>query len=84
MINLFRILFALKFRPQSCTDMREKFWILSLDAFLNILFSKLVCAEVSKKTDVSGQVFHQTVNAQNSMLSKEIHDQGKTIECLLL
>ena len=40
-------------------------------------FSKLVCAEVSKITGASKQVFHQTVNAQNSMLTKEIHDQGK-------
>ena len=39
-------------------------------------FSKLVCAEVSKITGASKQVFHQTVNA-NSMLTKEIHDQGK-------
>ena len=40
-------------------------------------FSKLVYAEVSKITGASKQVFHQTVNAQNSMLTKEIHDQGK-------
>ena len=43
---------------------------------LNIIFSKLICAEVSKMTGASKQVFHQTVNA-NSMLTKEIHDQGK-------
>ena len=40
-------------------------------------FSKLVCAEVSKITGASKRVFHQTINAQNSMLTKEIHDQGK-------
>ena len=45
----------------------------------NFLFSKLVCAEISKKMGASKRVFHQTVNAQNSMLSKEIHDQGKII-----
>ena len=39
-------------------------------------FSKLVCAEVSKITGASKRAFHQTVNA-NSMLTKEIHDQGK-------
>ena len=43
----------------------------------NYSFSKLVCAEVSKTTGASKRVFHQTVNAQNSMLTKEIHDQGK-------
>ena len=40
-------------------------------------FSKMVCAEVSKTTGASKRVFHQTVNAHNSMLTKEIHDQGK-------
>ena len=40
-------------------------------------FSKMVCAEVSKTTGASKRAFHQTVNAQNSMLTKEIHDQGK-------
>ena len=44
---------------------------------INFIFSKLVCAEVSKITGVSESVFHQTVNAQNSMLTKEIHDQGE-------
>ena len=44
---------------------------------VNILFSKFICAEVSKMTGASKQVFHQTVNAQNSMLTREIHDQGK-------
>ena len=39
--------------------------------------SKLVCAQVSKRTDDSNTVYHQTVNAQNSMITKEIHDQGK-------
>ena len=37
----------------------------------------MVCAEVSQMTGASNRVFHQTLNAQNSMLSKEIHDQGK-------
>ena len=46
---------------------------------ISILFSKLVCAEVSKITGASKRVFHQTVNAQNSILTKEIHDQGKII-----
>ena len=45
--------------------------------FYLIFFSKLVCAEVSKTIGTSKRVFHQTVNAQNSMLTKEIHDQGK-------
>ena len=49
------------------------------DGLLIILFSKLVCAEVSKITGATKRVFHQTVNAQNSMLTKEIHDQGKII-----
>ena len=34
-------------------------------------------AEESKTTRASKRVFHQTVHAQNSMLTKEIHDQGK-------
>ena len=46
------------------------------DGLLIMLFSKLVCAEVSKITGATKRVFHQTVNAQNSMLTKEIHDQG--------
>ena len=41
-----------------------------------LFLSKLVYAEVSKTTSASKKVFHQTVHAQNSMLSKEIHDQG--------
>ena len=44
---------------------------------LNILLSKLICAEVSKTAGSPERVFHQTVNAQNSMLTMEIHDQGK-------
>ena len=48
-----------------------------LKMFQSIFFSKLVCAEVSKTSGTSERVFHQTVNAQNSMLTKEIHDQGK-------
>ena len=47
------------------------------NAQLNIYFSKLICAEISQMTGASNRVFHQTVNSQNSMLSKEIHDQGK-------
>ena len=46
---------------------------------LNILFSKLIYAEVSKTTGATKRVFHQTMNAQNSVLTKEIHDQGKII-----
>ena len=34
-----------------------------------------MCAEVSKKSDKSKPVYHQSI--QNSMLTKEIHDQGK-------
>ena len=41
------------------------------------IFSKLVYAEVSRTTSASKRVFHQTVHAQNSILTKEIHDQGK-------
>ena len=58
--------------------------MLPRDGQFNIYLSKLVCAEVSKITGDSKQVIHQTVNAQNSMLTKEIHDQGKIIKCLLL
>ena len=36
-----------------------------------------MCAEVSKRSDKP--VYHQTVHAQNSMLTKQIHDQGKNI-----
>ena len=39
-------------------------------------FSKLVYAEVSKQTTNSKRVYHQSINAQNSVLTKEIHDQG--------
>ena len=35
----------------------------------------MVCAEVSKRSDNSKPVHNQTI--QNSMLTKEIHDQGK-------
>ena len=84
MIYLSRILIALKFRPQSWTGISAKFWILFRDAFFNIHLSKLVCAEVSKITGNSKQVIHQTVNAQNSMLTKEIHDQCKIIQCFIL
>ena len=66
-----------KFQPHSSTDMGGKFWTLPRDAQLNIYFSKLICAEISQMTGASNRVFHQTVNSQNSMLSKEIHDQGK-------
>ena len=55
----------------------EKSGIWNPNILLNILFSKLICAEVSKMTVASKQVFHQTVNAQNSMLTRQIHDQGK-------
>ena len=48
-----------------------------IDTPRNILSSKLICAEVSRMTGPSKQVFHQTVNAQNSMLTRQIHDQGK-------
>ena len=58
--------------------------MLPRDGQLNIHFSKLVCAEVSKLTGDSKQVIHQTVYAQNSVLSKQIHDQGKTIKCFIL
>ena len=52
-------------------------WV-GITGFLSYnIFSKLVCAEVSKTTSASKRVFHQTVHAQNSMLTKEIHDQGK-------
>ena len=44
----------------------------------------MVCAEVSKTTGASKRAFHQTVNAQNSMLTKEIHDQGKINFILIL
>ena len=54
------------------------------DILLIILSSKLVCAEVSEATGASKRVFHQTVNAQNSMLTKEIHDQGKIIIFILI
>ena len=84
MICLSRILIALKFRPQSWTGISAKFWILFRDAFFNIHFSKLVCAEISQMAGASNRVIHQTVNAHNSVLSKEIHDQGKIIKCLLL
>ena len=43
------------------------------------MLSKLVCAQVSKTTGPSKRVFHQTIHAQNSVISKEIHDQGKVI-----
>ena len=56
--------------------MTRKSRIWTPDVSLVILFSKLVCAEVSKTTGASKRVFHQTVSAQNSMLTKEIHDQG--------
>ena len=57
--------------------MDGKFLTLPRDAQLNIYFSKLICAEISQMAGASNRVFHQTVNSQNSMLSKEIHDQGK-------
>ena len=47
--------------------------------FYWIFFSNLICAERSKTIGASKQVFHQTLNAQNSILTKEIHDQGKII-----
>ena len=47
------------------------------DSLLQKCFSKMVCAEVSQRSDNSKPVYHQTVNAQNSMLTREIHDQGK-------
>ena len=53
--------------------------MLPRDGELNIHLSKLVCAEVSKITGDSKQVIHQTVNAKNSMLTKEIHDQGHLV-----
>ena len=53
------------------------YWVESPDYLSYNIFSKLVCAEVSKTTSASKRVFHQTVHAQNSMLTKEIHDQGK-------
>ena len=53
------------------------FGVESPDYLSYIVFSKLVYAEVSKTTSASKRVFHQTVHAQNSMLTKEIHDQGK-------
>ena len=54
------------------------------DVLLIILFSKLVCAEVSETTGESKRVFHQTVNPQNSVLTREIHDQGKIIISILI
>ena len=53
------------------------YWVESPDYLSYNIFSKLVYAEVSKTTSASKRVFHQTVHAQNSMLTKEIHDQGK-------
>ena len=53
------------------------YWVESPDYLSYIVFSKLVYAEVSKTTSASKRVFHQTIHAQNSMLTKEIHDQGK-------
>ena len=53
------------------------YWVESPDYLSFNIFSKLVYAEVSKTTSASKRVFHQTVHAQNSMLTKEIHDQGK-------
>ena len=41
-----------------------------------------MCAEVSQRSDNSKPVYHQTLNAQNSMLTKEIHDQGTNKEFL--
>ena len=55
------------------------YWVESPDYLSYNIFSKLVCAEVSKTTSASKRVFHQTVHAQNSMLTREIHDQGNTI-----
>ena len=70
---------------EACNDciLAYNDWILALfgverpDCSSYIVFSKLVYAEVSKTTSASKRVFHQTVHAQNSMLTKEIHDQGK-------
>ena len=53
------------------------YWVESPDYLSYNIFSKLVYAEVSKTTSASKRVFHQTVHAQNSILTKEIHDQGK-------
>ena len=60
-----------------CIDSSEKSGFWNPNILLNNIFSKLICAEVSKMTGASKQVFHQTVNAQNSMLTRQIHDQGK-------
>ena len=59
-------------------------WVESPDCLSYNIFSKLVCAEVSKTTSASKKVFHQTIHAQNSMLTKEIHDQGKFNKFLVL
>ena len=72
----------MQFVPASLTSIysivsSDKSGIWNPNILLNILFSKLICAEVSKMTGASKQVFHQTVNAQNSMLTRQIHDQGK-------
>ena len=72
----------MQFVPASLTSiysivLSEKSGNWNHNNLLNIIFSKLICAEVSKMTGASKQVFHQTVKAQNSMLTRQIHDQGK-------
>ena len=72
----------MQFVPASLTSiysivLSEKSGNWNHNNLINIIFSKLICAEVSKMTGASKQVFHQTVNAQNSMLTRQIHDQGK-------
>ena len=57
-------------------DEKSRTWTPNFE--FNVVLSKLVCAEVSKTTTASKRVFYKTVNDQNPMLTKEVHDQGKS------